>query len=163
MKRCPVTLWETLLRPDKEELKNSDLRVVGDAANILQVGEFQLLQLAYRDWRGEDIPVQMVDRLFDSYLVDGVAPIWGRHYACNILRQESLGELDGQQRGYHRYDSEYSAKVSLDAPSICFTLGLAACMVVGGIAISNFEADASTSMVPPYLRDTGLDLWKLLF
>jgi hypothetical protein len=151
-----VTLWETLLRPDKEERENSDRRVVGDAANILQVGEFQLLQLAYRDWHGEEMPTRMVDQLFDSYMIDGVAPPWGRHYAREILRQESLGELDGQHRGYHRYDSEYSAKTGLDAYSICFALGLAAIMVFGGIAISNFEADAGTSMFPPYLSDSEL-------
>jgi hypothetical protein len=152
-----VTLWETLLRPDKEERENSDRRVVGDAANILQVGEFQLLQLAYRDWHGDDMPVQMVDRLFDNYMINGVVPPWGRHYAREILRQDSLGRLDGQQRGYHRYDCEYRGRTPLDARGICFALGLAAFMVVGGIAISNFEADVSTSMFPPYLSDTELD------
>lgn len=44
-----MNFWETLLHPDKEELENPERRVIANAANILQVGEFQLLQLAYRD------------------------------------------------------------------------------------------------------------------
>ncbi len=151
-----MNLWQTLLRPDKEEREHSDRRTIADAANILEVGEFQLLQLAYRDWHGEDLPAELFDRLFDSYMVDGVAPPWARHYARNILQEERLGRLDGQQRGYHRYDCEYRGRMPLDARSICVALGIAAFMVVGGIAISNFEADASMYAFPPYLSDTDL-------
>ena len=46
-------LWETLLHPDREELAMKERLVVISAANQLQVGEFQLLQLAYREWFDE--------------------------------------------------------------------------------------------------------------
>jgi hypothetical protein len=151
-----VNLWETLLRPDKEEREKSDRRTISDAANLLEVGEFQLLQLAYRDWHGEDLPTAQFDRLFDSFMVDGVAPPWARHYARKIVQEERLGQLDGQQRGYHRYDCEYSGKTALDFRGICLALGLAAFMVVGGIAISNFEADTSMYLFPPYVSDSEL-------
>ena len=39
----------TLLRPDREET-NLGADEIARAANILQIGEFQLLQLAYKDW-----------------------------------------------------------------------------------------------------------------
>ncbi|MCH7542778.1 MAG: hypothetical protein IIB65_03995, partial [Proteobacteria bacterium] len=43
-------LFQTLMRPDREE---SEQRAeVARAANLLQLGEFQLLQLAYHDWHG---------------------------------------------------------------------------------------------------------------
>ncbi len=70
-----MNLWETLLHPDKEELENPERRVIADAANILQVGEFQLLQLAYRDWFCEDLPEDQADGLFQSYMVHGVVPL----------------------------------------------------------------------------------------
>ena len=39
------SLWKTILRPDHEELEMKDRLAVISAANQLQVGEFQLLQL----------------------------------------------------------------------------------------------------------------------
>ncbi len=156
MRRCTVNLWEALLHPDKEELENPERRAICDAANILQVGEFQLLQLAYRDWYDEDLPEATVDRLFRSCMIDGVVPPWARHYARKIVRKEQSGRLDYQQRRYHRYDCDYNVRTPLDMRSICFVLGLAAMMIGGGIAISNFEADPSTSMFPPYLSDKEL-------
>lgn len=151
-----MNLWETLLHPDKEELENPERRAVCDAANILQVGEFQLLQLAYRDWYDEDLPEALVDRVFHGYMIEGAVPPWARHYARNIISKEQAGGLDYHQRRYHRYDCEYNVKTPLDVRSICVVLGLAAVMAGGGIVISNFEADPSTSMFPPYLSDAEL-------
>lgn len=151
-----MNLWETLLHPDKEELENPERRIIADAANILQVGEFQLLQLAYRDWFCEDLPEDQADGLFQSYMIHGVVPPWARHYGRNILRKEQAGRLDYNQRRYHRYDCDYAVRMHLDARSICFALGFAAMMVGGGIAISNFEAGPNVSMFPPYLSEADL-------
>lgn len=151
-----MNLWETLLRPDKEELENSDRRVIADAANILEVGEFQLLQLAYWDWCGEDLPEEMIDRLFQSFMIGGVAPPWARHYARKIAQEEQSGRLDYNQPGYHRYDCDFNVGTPFNVRSICFVLGLVAIMIGGGIVISNFEAGANVSMFPPYLSDADL-------
>jgi hypothetical protein len=151
-----VDLWETLLRPDKEELENSDRRAISDAANILEIGEFQLLQLAYRDWYGEDLPEDLTDWLFHSCMIDDVVAPWARHYARKIVREEQSGRLDHRQRRYHRYDCGYSVRTPLDARSICFALGLAAVLIGGGVAIFSFEADPNTSMFPPFLSDKEL-------
>lgn len=156
MWRAVVNLWKTLLHPDKEELENPERRVILDAANILQIGEFQLLQLAYLDWFDEDLPEDQTDVLFNSYMIDGAVPPWARHYARNILREEQSGLLDYNQRRYHLYDCDYNVKTRLNAANIAFALGFAVMMVGGGIAISNFEADASISMFPPYISDTDL-------
>ena len=40
------SFWDTMLKPDHEELEMKERLVVISAANQLQVGEFQLLQLA---------------------------------------------------------------------------------------------------------------------
>ena len=55
--------------------------VVISAANQLQVGEFQLLQLAYKEWFGEDLPEALVSKLFTSYMLHNYVPHWARHYA----------------------------------------------------------------------------------
>lgn len=151
-----MNFWETLLHPDKEELDGAERRVIANAANILQVGEFQLLQLAYREWHGEDLPEDHMDRLFKSYMIDGIAPPWARHYARGIVKDEESGRLDYNQRRYHRFDCDYNVKTRLDARSVAFALGFMAMMIGGGLAISNFEADPTTSMFPPYLSDLEL-------
>ena len=46
--------FKTLIRPDQEE--DPERTLVARAANVLQVGEFQLLQLAYHEWHGHDLP-----------------------------------------------------------------------------------------------------------
>ncbi len=59
-------MWQTLLHPDHEELAMKERLVVISAANQLQVGEFQLLQLAYRAWHHKDLPEALVAKLFTS-------------------------------------------------------------------------------------------------
>ena len=148
---------ETLLHPDKEELENPESRVIVNASNILQVGEFQLLQLAYRDWHGEDLPEDHMDQLFKSYMIDGIAPPWARHYARKIVAEDNAGDLDYNQRRYHRFDCDYRVNMRLDASSIAFALCFMAMMIGGGMVISTFEADPTTSMFPPYLSDLEIE------
>ena len=109
--------FETLIRPDKEELDNMDRREVGRAANVLQVGEFQLLQLAYRDWHDEDLPEFMVDRLFHDYMIHNDVPPWARHYARKILRLDETGEISDDHR-YHRYDNDYGPQATQFPPYV---------------------------------------------
>ena len=42
-----MKFFKALLRPDREELESKEKAVISAAANLLQIGEFQLLQLAY--------------------------------------------------------------------------------------------------------------------
>lgn len=37
-----MNLWETLLHPDREERENSDRRAIGNAANLLKLGDTDL-------------------------------------------------------------------------------------------------------------------------
>ncbi len=57
-----INFIKTLIRPDQEE--DPERTVVARAANILQVGEFQLMQLAYHDWYGQELPAALCDQLF---------------------------------------------------------------------------------------------------
>lgn len=151
-----MNFFKALLRPDREEAENAEQAVIAKAANQLEVGEFQFLQLAYREWFGDDIPESAMDALFKSYMLNGEVPFWARQYARRISQLVDAGELNDGDPRYHRYDSEYSVRSLFDARSICVVLGLAVTMVGGGIAISEFEAGPNTSMFPPYLSDEEL-------
>lgn len=104
-----MNLFETLIHPDREE--HGERAEVARAANLLQVGEFQVLQLAYKGWFGRDLPTALVDRMFAAYMFRNEVPYWARQYARNILRLDEQGRLDDLNPAYHRYDSDYHTDV----------------------------------------------------
>ena len=47
-------LFKTLVKPDWDE--NPKRSEIIHVANLLQIGEFQLIQLSYKAWYGENLP-----------------------------------------------------------------------------------------------------------
>lgn len=149
-----MNFFKALLRPDSEEAENAEHAVIAKAANLLQVGEFQFLQLAYREWFGDDLPESAMNPLFKSYMMYGEMPFWARQYARQIIQLDDAGGLNDVDPWYHRYDYEYSVRPPRDARGLYFALGLAVMLLGGGIVISKFEAAPNTSMFPPNLSET---------
>ncbi len=55
-------LLKTLIKPDWDDNpKRSEILL---AANLLHIGEFQLIQLAYKVWYNEDLPENKIDKIF---------------------------------------------------------------------------------------------------
>ena len=69
-----MTLLQALIRPDRGE--NARRAEVARAANLLQVGELQFLQLAYDEWRGREMPEALINRLFTAYMLHDQTPWW---------------------------------------------------------------------------------------
>ena len=151
-----MNFFKALLRPDREEAENAAHAVVAKAANLLQVGEFQFLQLAYSEWFGDDLPESAMDPLFKSYMMYGEVPFWARQYSRRIIQLDDAGGLNDRDPWYHRFDCEFSVGTPRDARGIYFALGLAVMLLGGGLVISNFQAGPSTSMFPPYLSEAEL-------
>ncbi|MCE2475286.1 MAG: hypothetical protein J4F47_06855 [Alphaproteobacteria bacterium] len=63
-----------------------DLDLVLRAAQNLDIPEYDVFTLAYRNWFGGTDPVA-VDRAFAAYLLRKVVPAWVRHYARRTLTQ----------------------------------------------------------------------------
>ena len=67
-------LLKTLIKPDWDDSpKRSEII---QAANLIQIGEFQLIQLAYKNWYKEDLPEEKINYIFNEYMVTGIIPIW---------------------------------------------------------------------------------------
>jgi hypothetical protein len=144
-------LWETLIRPDHDDEEMKERLVVIEAANQLQVGEFQLLQLAYREWHGEDLPEALVSKIFTDYMLKSEVPHWARHYARNIVTGCEDGNIDMNALGYHRYGHDYGAPVRHPIRRFCFAVASLVLFIGGGILIANIAAVNPASMFPPYL------------
>ena len=149
-------LLETLLRPDHDDEEMKERLVVIEAANQLQVGEFQLLQLAYREWHGDDLPEALVTKLFTSYMLHNQVPHWARHYARRIVVGYERGELDDNAPQFHRYDHDYHTSVPQGVQRFCFAAASVIIAVFGSIYVANEVVDRPTSLLPPYFEEKDL-------
>lgn len=148
-------LFKTLMRPDQEE--DPALTIVARAANILQVGEFQLLQLAYYDWHGEELPSQECDAIFRLYMLQGQIPAWARNYARRIIEQAEEGRVDDGNPNYHRYDHNYVTHVPKGVRHFCIASMCLAFFLVSGLLVGALSGSEATSILPPYFEPEHLE------
>ena len=98
-------LLKTLIKPDWDD--NPKRSEILNAANLLHVGEFQLIQLAYKIWYNEDLPESRINKLFGEYMFKGIIPIWVTYYARDILKLDKVNKLNSYDIKYHAYDHEF--------------------------------------------------------
>ena len=101
--------FKTLTKPDWDDIpKRSEIL---NAANLLQIGEFQLIQLAYKVWYREDLPEDKIDKIFSEYMFTGIIPIWVTYYARDIIKLDKANVLNDYDKKYHVYDHEFGAYI----------------------------------------------------
>jgi len=98
-------LLKTLIKPDWDD--NPKRSEILHAANLLQIGEFQLIQLAYKVWYRENLPEDKINNIFSEYMVRGIIPIWVTYYARDILKLDKVNKLNSYDNKYHAYDHEF--------------------------------------------------------
>ncbi|MCG8360746.1 MAG: hypothetical protein MI920_34730 [Kiloniellales bacterium] len=143
-------LLKTLLRPDREE--DPERTLIARAANVLQVGEFQFLQLAYADWHGRDMPADLCSAMFKAYMLHNEVPVWARHFARWVIRQDEIGMIDGQNPKFHRYDHDYVTDVPQGMRKFVIATMIIAFVLVSGILIGHMAGVQSASVLPPYFE-----------
>ena len=148
-------LLKTLIKPDwDEDPKRSEIL---HAANLLQIGEFQLIQLAYKVWYKEDLPEDKINNIFSEYMITGIIPIWVTYYAKDILKLDQVNVLDSYNEKYHVYDHEFGAYIYdnkqrkrrgiLYATIIAFVF-----VATHYMAINYVEYEESAGFFPPYIE-----------
>ena len=99
------SFFKTLLKPDwDDDPKRSEIIY---AANLIQVGEFQLIQLAYKSWYRQELSEDKVNKIFSEYMYRNITPIWVRYYAKDIIKLDNVNVLNGYDERYHVYDHEF--------------------------------------------------------
>ena len=98
-------LLRTLVKPDWDD--NPKRSEILDAANLLQIGEFQLIQLAYKVWYNKDLPENKINKIFSEYMITGIIPIWVTYYAKDIMKLDKVNKLNTYDEKYHVYDHEF--------------------------------------------------------
>lgn len=150
-----MSFFQTLIRPDLEE--HPERAEVAQAANLLQVGEFQLLQLAYADWFGRDMPKSEADGYFASYMMRDRVPPWARHFARRIIELDASGALDDRDPAWHRFDAQYRTVTPHGKRRFFAASAVILVCIGGGIWISHLTTAPTTQLFPPYLSDKELN------
>jgi len=148
-------LVKTLIKPDWDD--NPKRSEILHAANLLQIGEFQLIQLAYKIWHKKDLPEEKINKIFSEYMVSGIIPIWVTYYARDIIKMENANALNSYEEKYHVYDHEFGEDLSNEQKrkkrGIFYSLIIAIVFVASHyMAIHYVEDEESASFYPPYIE-----------
>lgn len=68
-------------------------RQVIEAAAILEISEYELLAMAFREWHGRPPRGEDLDPLFGPYMLDGVTPYWAVSLARQVISLYEHGRL----------------------------------------------------------------------
>lgn len=147
-------LLETLLRPDHED--DPDRGIVIQAANILQIGEFQFLQLAYREWFGRDMPERDVDGHFRSFILKGHTPHWVLQHAKRIIDWDARGLLDERNPDYRKFENLHYSPVPMGVRRFAIAIACLVLALGGGLTLAHFATFKTSSILPPYFEDKDL-------
>ena len=148
-------LLKTLIKPDWDE--NPKRSEILHAANLLQIGEFQLIQLAYKVWYGENLPEDKINNIFSEYMVNEIIPIWVTAYAKDILKLDKANVLNSYDDKYHVYDHEFGAYIYNNKQrrrrGVLYAT-IIAIVFIGShyMAINYVDDEGSAGFYPPYIE-----------
>jgi len=148
-------LVKTLIKPDWDD--NPKRSEILHAANLLQIGEFQLIQLAYKVWYKQDLPEEKINKIFSHYMISGIIPIWVTYYARDIIKMENANVLNSYEEKYHVYDHEFGEYLQNDQKRKkrgIFYAVIIAIVFIGShyMAISYVQNEGSAGFYPPYVE-----------
>ena len=146
-------LLKTLIKPDYDD--NPKRSEILHAANLLQIGEFQLIQLAYKVWYDEELPEDKINKIFSEYMVTGIIPIWVVYYAKDIIKLEKANVLDGYRDKYHVYDHEFGKYIKNETQrkrrGIFYATIIAFIFITTHYMAANYEGEPA-GFYPPYVE-----------
>ena len=148
-------LLKTLIKPDWDD--NPKRSEILHAANLLQIGEFQLIQLAYKVWYRENLPEDKINNIFSEYMVSEIIPIWVTYYARDILKLNKVNKLYSHDDKYHVYDHEFGAYIYNNQQrrrrGLLYATIIAFVFIASHyMAINYVEDEESAGFYPPYIE-----------
>lgn len=84
-----------------EDLKQDSLDLL-KAAAALEVTEFKLFELAYREWYGRKPLPRVIEVHFSNYMFNNVIPTWVRSYSRGVVELHKTGTLDPKAFGIYQ-------------------------------------------------------------
>jgi len=146
-------LLKTLIKPDWDDSpKRSEIL---SAANLLQVGEFQLIQLAYKVWYQSELPEEKINKIFSEYMVRNIMPIWVTYYAQDIIKLSDANVLNNYDEKYHIYDHEFGEYIYDEkkrrSRGIKYTIIIVFAFIIIHFMAANYVEEPA-GFYPPYIE-----------
>ena len=146
-------LLRTLIKPDWDDgPKRSEIL---NAANLLQIGEFQLIQLAYKAWYREELPEDKIDKIFSEYMITGIIPIWVTYFARDIMKLDGAGVLNAYDEKYHVHDHEFGEHIYDERQrknrGILYSIIIVSVFIVTHFMAANYFEEPA-GFFPPYIE-----------
>ena len=146
-------LVKTLIKPDWDD--NPKRSEILYAANLLQIGEFQLIQLAYKVWYKKDLPEDKINKIFSEYMVTEIIPIWVTYYARDIIKMEYAKALNIHDKKYHVYDHEFGSYIRDEKQrrtrGIFYAIIIAFVFIASHYMAANYSEEPA-GFYPPYIE-----------
>ena len=146
-------LIKTLIKPDWDD--NPKRSEILHASNLLQIGEFQLIQLAYKVWYREDLPEDKINKIFNEYMITGIIPIWVSYYAKDIIKLDDANLLNSYDEKYHVYDHEFGEYIYSDKQrkkrGIQYLMIIILAFIITHFMAANYVEEPA-SFYPPYIE-----------
>ena len=76
-----------------------DVHAVLEATALLDITEFRLFGLAYRNWFGHPPDEKTIERFFLPYMFQDTVPSWVRHFCQRVIQLDQVGILDPVEFG----------------------------------------------------------------
>ena len=92
-------------------LVDNDAKLIGLAAGLLQISEYELFRIAYSNWFNHSITETRLDVLFKDYLNYGDAPYWVNDFSRKIYEKYKAGELNYKDYGITRRVCDRKTKI----------------------------------------------------
>ena len=83
-------------------LVDDETKLIGFIAAVLQISEYELFRIAYRNWFNHPITENRLDFLFKEYLADGAVPYWVNDFTRKAHEKFKAGELNYKDYGITR-------------------------------------------------------------
>ena len=146
-------LLKTLVKPDWDD--NPKRSEILHASNLLQIGEFQLIQLAYKVWYKQELPEDKISKIFSEYMVTGIIPIWVSYYAKDIIKMDNANVLDSYNYKYHIYDHEFGRHINNEKErkrrGIFYAIIISFVFVATHYVAANYSEEPA-GFYPPYVE-----------
>lgn len=147
-----MSLLRALLRPDYDE--NPERSKISHAANILQIGEFQLLQLAYKECYNEEMTPEQCDLVFRYYMMQGRIPAWAKSFAERVIDHDERGVLNPMHPHFHQFDRDFRTSVPKGVRHFTMVSLALAAFLIGAVWISQMAVEGRvTTWFPPYFEE----------
>ena len=73
-----------------------------EVSALLEIKEFALFELAYKEWYGRAPLSRVIEAHFSNYMFHGIIPAWVTSYTRHVLELQERGDLDPRRLGIYK-------------------------------------------------------------